>query len=44
MEAIGLLVGFGSRSAFYKAFNDQVGLSPAAYRREEGVQNLDSGQ
>lgn len=34
MEAIGLLSGFGSRSAFYKAFRDQTGVSPAAYRAE----------
>jgi AraC-like DNA-binding protein len=32
MEAIGLLAGFGSRSAFYKAFHDQTGVSPAAFR------------
>lgn len=32
MEAIGLLSGFGSRSAFYKAFRDHTGLSPAAWR------------
>jgi AraC-like DNA-binding protein len=34
MEAIGLLAGFGSRSAFYKAFRDQTGASPAVYRAE----------
>jgi AraC-like DNA-binding protein len=34
MEAIGLLAGFGSRSAFYKAFREQTGVSPAAYRAE----------
>ena len=33
MEAIGLLAGFGSRSAFYQAFSERVGLSPAAYRK-----------
>lgn len=32
VEAVGLLVGFGSRSAFYKAFGERVGMSPAAYR------------
>lgn len=32
MEAIGLLSGFGSRSAFYEAFRAHTGLSPAAYR------------
>lgn len=36
MEAIGLLAGFGSRSAFYQAFGEQVGMSPAAYRRSLG--------
>lgn len=44
MEAIGLLAGFGSRSAFYKAFGDRVGMSPAAYRARNGVQTLESGQ
>jgi AraC-like DNA-binding protein len=47
MEAIGALAGFGSRSAFYKAFSDHVGMSPAAYRRDsaaEDVQNTESGQ
>jgi AraC-like DNA-binding protein len=34
MEAIGLLAGFGSRSAFYKAFRDHTGVSPAAFRAE----------
>lgn len=34
MEAIGLLAGFGSRSAFYKAFRDQTGVSPAVFRAE----------
>jgi len=34
MEAIGLLAGFGSRSAFYKAFREQTGASPAVYRAE----------
>jgi AraC-like DNA-binding protein len=46
MEAIGLLAGFGSRSAFYKAFGEQVGVAPAAYRRaiaENPVQKADSG-
>lgn len=47
VEAIGLLVGFGSRSAFYKAFGDTVGVSPAAYRADQAhkhVQNTESGQ
>jgi AraC-like DNA-binding protein len=34
MEAIGLLAGFGSRSAFYTAFRGQLGVSPAAYRAQ----------
>lgn len=34
MEAIGMLAGFGSRSAFYKAFRERTGLSPAAYREQ----------
>nr|HRK63217.1 helix-turn-helix domain-containing protein [Terricaulis sp.] len=44
VEAIGLLAGFGSRSAFYKAFGDRVGMSPAAYRAHNGVQTAESGQ
>jgi len=47
MEAIGALAGFGSRSAFYQSFGDQVGMSPAAYRRDiaaERVQKPKSGQ
>lgn len=47
MEAIGLLAGFGSRSAFYQAFGEKVGMSPAAYRRslaEKPVQNTKAGQ
>lgn len=47
MEAIGLLAGFGSRSAFYQAFGEHVGMSPAAYRRslgEKPVQNARTGQ
>ncbi|MEZ5960393.1 MAG: helix-turn-helix transcriptional regulator [Hyphomonadaceae bacterium] len=39
MEAIGLLAGFGSRSAFYKAFREQTGASPAAYRAEMCPEN-----
>lgn len=47
MEAIGLLAGFGSRSAFYKAFTEIVGISPAAYRAQheaKGVQKPEIGQ
>ncbi len=33
MEAIGMLAGFGSRSAFYGAFTKHVGESPSALRR-----------
>jgi AraC-like DNA-binding protein len=32
MDAIGLLSGFGSRSAFYAAFRSRVGLTPSGYR------------
>lgn len=47
MEAIGLLAGFGSRSAFYEAFGGRVGMSPAAYRRNlaaQPVQKAKTGQ
>jgi AraC-like DNA-binding protein len=43
MEAIGVLVGFGSRSAFYKAFGDRVGMSPAAFRAQNNVQTTKNG-
>jgi AraC-like DNA-binding protein len=36
MEAIGLLAGFGSRSAFYSAFTKQVGETPSAFRKRNG--------
>lgn len=47
MEAIGLLAGFGSRSAFYQAFRERVSMSPAEYRRsaaQKPVQKAESGQ
>lgn len=47
MEAIGLLAGFGSRSAFYQAFGERVGMSPAAYRKSlaaKPVQKTETGQ
>ena len=47
MEAIGLLAGFGSRSAFYQAFRDQMGVTPAAFRAAndpEPVQKPETGQ
>jgi AraC-like DNA-binding protein len=43
MEAIGLLAGFGSRSGFYKAFSEHVGMSPAAWRARKAVQNTNPG-
>ncbi len=47
MEAVGLLAGFGSRSAFYQAFSERVGMSPAAYRKmlaSKPVQKPETGQ
>jgi AraC-like DNA-binding protein len=47
MEAVGLLAGFGSRSAFYEAFGERAGMSPAAYRKSlaiKPVRNEESGQ
>jgi AraC-like DNA-binding protein len=47
MEAVGLLAGFGSRSAFYEAFGERVGMSPAAYRKSlaiKPVQKAETGQ
>ncbi|MEZ5995402.1 MAG: helix-turn-helix transcriptional regulator [Hyphomonadaceae bacterium] len=38
MEAIGLLAGFGSRSAFYQAFSAHAGMSPAAFRTAPGAE------
>lgn len=33
VEAIGMEVGFQSKSAFYKAFNSSLGISPGAFRK-----------
>lgn len=33
--SIGMMCGFGSQSAFYAAFRDATGLSPAAFRRQQ---------
>ncbi|WP_299438555.1 helix-turn-helix domain-containing protein [uncultured Aquimarina sp.] len=33
VEAIGMEVGFTSKSAFYKTFNASLGMSPGAYRK-----------
>lgn len=47
MEAIGLLSGFGSRSAFYAAFRNHTGLTPSAFRAREVQKvcpNASSGQ
>ncbi|AXT54466.1 AraC family transcriptional regulator [Aquimarina sp. AD1] len=33
VEAIGMEVGFKSKSAFYKTFNSSLGMSPGAYRK-----------
>lgn len=37
VEAIGLLVGFKSRSGFYKAFKLKYGMTPAQYRRGQSA-------
>ena len=36
-EEVGLMAGFASRQAFYKAFVRRVGTTPARYRREEAA-------
>ncbi|MEP0265806.1 helix-turn-helix domain-containing protein [Dokdonia sp.] len=33
VEAIGMEVGFKSKSAFYKTFNSSIGMSPGAFRK-----------
>ena len=33
IEAIGMEVGFKSKSAFYKTFNSSLGMSPGAFRK-----------
>jgi len=33
IEAIGMEVGFKSKSAFYKAFNASLGMSPGMFRK-----------
>lgn len=33
VEAVGMEVGFKSKSAFYKTFNSSLGMSPGAYRK-----------
>jgi len=38
-EEIGLTCGFSNRQSFYSAFNKDMGMTPAAYRK-----NLNNGQ
>ncbi|MBW1295137.1 helix-turn-helix domain-containing protein [Aquimarina litoralis] len=35
VEAIGMEVGFTSKSAFYKTFNSNLGMSPGAFRKQK---------
>ena len=41
VEAIGLEVGYRSRSTFYEAFRKATGMSPAEFRRRQGAESSD---
>jgi len=42
-DTIGSEVGFGSRAAFYRAFREITGDSPAGYRKKHQIIHSDSG-